>query len=32
MLDLGYLAAVRATVFAIDLALRAVPFAILQPL
>ena len=32
MPDLGYLAAVLATVFAINLALRAVPFAILQPL
>lgn len=32
MLDLKYLAAVLATVFVINLALRAVPFAILQPL
>ena len=32
MLDLNYLAAVLATVFVINLALRAVPFAILQPL
>ena len=32
MLDLRYLAVVLATVFAINLALRAVPFAILQPL
>lgn len=32
MLDVKYLAAVLATVFVINLALRAVPFAILQPL
>lgn len=32
MLDLKYLAAVLSTVFVINLALRAVPFAILQPL
>jgi len=32
MVDLQYLAAVLATVFVINLALRAVPFAILQPL
>jgi branched-subunit amino acid transport protein AzlD len=32
MLDLKYLTAVLATVFVINLALRAVPFAILQPL
>ena len=32
MPDLGYLATVLATVFVINLALRAVPFAILQPL
>ncbi|MUL45838.1 branched-chain amino acid transporter AzlD [Mycobacterium sp. CBMA293] len=32
MLDLRYLAAVLATVFVINVALRAVPFAILQPL